>query len=429
MLAGCGSSEDAAAAAAPPPASPGAEGGAKDVPARVDGGAPDAAPPRPADDDELDDTGLPSGIPDKRYATQGVFSGTSGREPFVAFSDKGRVAVLDSKTGNRVVFTVIRPNGQPDTRFGIGGKTDVALPDTLAAPDAITGDILVDDEGRVIVYGHKQLASASAKVGFIARFAGGALDPTFANAGILSAPHTSFIGLRAFLDASGSVASYYTDAVDLSLPYAVRLGRVSAAGFIDTAFAGASVAAIADQLLAIDAAGRLLLRESTPTSSALLRFLPSGAIDAAWGTSGRVELPTGGGPFTQALPLADGSLVVTQYPPQQGSRLLRYDDQGRQGDVFPGESTREATSARLPLRVVANRLLLSDDTVVIERWTPGGTLDGTYGTGGRAELLPLCTIGETRVKPAVTRSGGAVVLSEKSTGGETVVWRLQRLTR
>jgi uncharacterized delta-60 repeat protein len=232
-------------------------------------------------------------------------------------------------------FVVARflPDGQPDPAFGNGG----------VAPQDFSGQTPAT---AVVVQSDTKLLVAVANMGtfvygtgaFVRLFADGSLDTTFGSNGVIT---TRF------------------------LPLAVRQlgdGKLVAAGI-----------------------------------GALGRFLPDGTPDPTFGVNGVVSLTY----FARALAVApDGGIVVGGYHPQ-GARFVlgRYLADGQPDPAFAGGAsitTDFAVASTLSALVVqpdgaivaaggydqfSDRESATDFTLV--RYLPDGSLDATFGTGGK----------------------------------------------
>lgn len=150
--------------------------------------------------------------------------------------------------GVNTVLVRLHGNGTPDAGFGPGGQRVFALGDGGSRTDC-AHSVAVQPDGRILVAGHADRGVDDSDW-FVARVtAAGALDPTFATAGV------RYLG--------AAVAPEGANVVRLD-----RLGNVLVGGFTtDT-----------DQV----------------RQGAIVRLLASGSDDPAFGTNGRYELPSAG---------------------------------------------------------------------------------------------------------------------------------------
>jgi uncharacterized delta-60 repeat protein len=166
-----------------------------------------------------------------------------------------------------------------------------------------------------------------------------------------------------------------------------------------------------------DASGRILATgfSGWPGTLVLFRTLPNGLPDPTFGIGGRVEHQLGAGPpaISGGIAMAlqdDGRIVVAggaSYPGGEGRRhatLVRFTAAGALDDSF-GTAGRvtivaEGEQTASPSDVVidaAGRLVVGleawsgggeDRHRFVQRYTPGGALDETFGDAGTVELGP-----------------------------------------
>lgn len=106
--------------------------------------------------------------------------------------------------------------------------------------------------------------------------------------------------------------------------------------------------------LQTDAAGRLLVTGATPgadgrSTATVLRFLPGGQVDAAWGLQGRASAPASAGDASavDVLPALDGSAIVlgtVEDPQSQRAALWRLLPSGQVDTAFGAAGALVATA-------------------------------------------------------------------------------------
>ena len=185
------------------------------------------------------------------------------------------------------------------------------------------------------------------------------------------------------------------------------------AGSLDTSFAGGIVDTPIGtgedyaQAMAVQADGRIVVAGSTTTTQgtdiALVRYQRDGAIDMSFGTGGKVVTPVGSGSdeaYAVALQ-ADGKIVVAGGSHQGASGidfvLLRYNADGSLDAGF-GTGGKVTTSfgnqtdrAYAVLIQSDNRIVVGGETTqgasgvdfALARYLSDGSLDASFGTGGR----------------------------------------------
>jgi uncharacterized delta-60 repeat protein len=194
----------------------------------------------------------------------------------VAIGADARIVVAGSTRGDHQTFAVARynPDGSLDSRFGAGGKAQVA------ATDPQVYALVIQPEGSVILAGTagspgpRPASGATAPFALVRFLADGRADQSFGSAGLVT---TSFEGSR-----SGARAAIAQTDGKLLIGGA-KFGAPSAQG------------------------------DALPESGfALARYNPDGSIDSGFGVGGRV-LTTMGDAGATPLSLAvqpDGKIVA-----------------------------------------------------------------------------------------------------------------------
>jgi uncharacterized delta-60 repeat protein len=228
----------------------------------------------------------------------------------------------------------LTPSGTPDEAFGDHGLA--VIPTDSVAPasfgNGVTTALAVDGGGRMVVAGLVPRAADEqiygTRVALARLLPNGSPDPTFAGGGV----RATRVG---------------TDAV----PAAV----------------------------AVRPDGRIVVAAKTDDDVALLRYLPDGTPDAAFGSAGVVVSDLGGIDVPAGLSLGrDGGILLA----------------GTAGRI-PGDSPRPP-----------NRIVLA-------RYTASGAPDPAFGTGGRVVTtlgLPYASAGGLAVRP-----DGRIVVAGTST--------------
>jgi uncharacterized delta-60 repeat protein len=283
----------------------------------------------------------------------------------VAIDSQGRIVVAGTTdTGSQHVFALTRylPSGTLDDSFGFHGIETEAIG---AGGDDEATSVAIDSQGRIVVGG---FSKSSTEYDFaVARFTpDGQLDTAGFNS-----PFGTRITQIGTMDAhatSGAVDSQ--DRIVLAgearngTQGVFALARYDANGALDSSFgSGGTVtlplgsATAAARAMTIDAQGRIvaagLARTTTSNDEfALARYLPSGALDPAFG----------GGSGYAMTPIStsdDTALAVA------------VDSQGR--IVAAGGNTTNG-----------------NDEFAVARYLSGGSLDPAFGSGGVA-LTPIGT--------------------------------------
>lgn len=318
----------------------------------------------------------PDGALDPAFGVGGrvltPFTG-AGKARAVAIQADGRIVVAGGGDG---VLGLVRyqPDGSLDTGFGAGGRVLTPF-DGAGAVRAV----LVQPDARIVVVAQGQDDFAA----LVRYLPSGALDPSFGAGGRVLTP---FVGARAARAATLQTDGRIVVAGDAEVDF-VALVRYRSDGTLDssfgsggrvlTSFTGGSAA----QAVALTPGGGIVVAGGGSTDfAALARYLPSGALDPAFGAGGFAVVSfAGAGSARDLAVLADGDLVVL------------------------GDGDESGFAALVGL-------------------TTAGVLDETFGVGGRM-LVPFFGAGAAR-KLAVEPGSGLIVLGD---GGEAEFAALVRL--
>jgi uncharacterized delta-60 repeat protein len=251
-------------------------------------------------------------------------------------------------------------DGSRDTSFGTGGVVSAA--GGVAGIDAAELSVLPD--GRIVLAAGGGVPGGPA---FVARFLpDGAPDATFGSAGI-AAMGAGLFELRALL--------VQTDGKPIVVGMGAQSGgtalvRLTPSGAPDPSFGTGGVAEApnpssttsgAPGAALLEADGSVLVGAVAANHFVLVRFRPDGAVDAAFGNGGVAVLgplpDAGAGYVTDIAPLADGRLAVA------------------------------ATASEFQPPLATEPLIISSERVnfVLFAVRPDGTLDTSFGNGGRID--------------------------------------------
>jgi uncharacterized delta-60 repeat protein len=322
-------------------------------------------------------------------------------------------------------FCVVRlraANGTLDPTFGSAGKRVI---DFGTDDESVYGAALQPD-GKIVLAGDSRLQVA------VARLKGnGTLDTTFDGDGkkllswgaigrataVLVAPNGKIL-LGGFSGPEGGN---------------IQVARLNATGALDTTFGTGGIAGIDfggddfGEAMARQADGRIVVAgRSTAAGAVVARLRATGALDPDFGNGGRVTLP-GGGSVRAVLVAPDrkivvagnasisAMMVVTRLMPD-GSPDTTFDGDGTATIDFGSTSDIAAGVVRQPdgKLVVAGYTQASED-VAVARLNPNGSLDATFGAGGKATVdFGVATFGN-----AVARApNGRIVVAGQRTGGD-----------
>src|SRR5439155_1647217 len=226
------------------------------------------------------------------------------------------------------------------------------------------------------------------------------LDPAFGSEGRVLANFGGRDGARALaLQANGKIVVAGFTSSDFGTLRRFALARYNADGTLDPSFGGGGRVltnfAGRDEAsaLALQSDGKIVVAGFSGAGGrqdfAVARYNPDGSLDPSFGSGGRVLTDFGGDDEAAALALqSDGKIVVTgfSFSDAGGSdiALARYNPDGTLDASF-GSGGRVLTDFGLASGLV----LQSDGRIVVAgggslaRYTPDGSLDPSFGAGGR----------------------------------------------
>ena len=309
----------------------------------------------------------PDGQPDPTFGSGGVVSTAFGVDiqdeaHAVAVQSDGRIVVAGAVYGD---FGLARYNadGSLDPTFGDGGRVTTSFGTSPQSFDSAR-DVAIQSDGRIVVVGEAH--NGSFPVFALARYnADGSLDETFGTGGLVRTP----------FDPESSSATSIGLLAD---------GRIIAVGYAST---------------------------GSSQHFALARYDADGNLDASFGTGGRVTTAFGDDPFTydqaQAVAVLPGGKVVAVGSTNPGGSndsdfaMARYDEDGSLDETF-GMGGRVTTAFGPEYDVAWDVTAQADGHIIVggtssvepfggdyaidialARYDEGGSLDDTFGTGGR----------------------------------------------
>jgi uncharacterized delta-60 repeat protein len=357
------------------------------------------------------------------------FDGREDAASDVVVLGDGRIVVLgradDARPGGRLhdVLARLRPDGSLDPTFGGDGRLDLTVPNASFAAGAIT----LDSAGRLLVAGGASVMTAGTPSGGFAvvrLLDDGALDTSFASAG-LAVSASGGTAQSVVIDPAGRILLTGAWATGTEAGTEAAVSRLLPDGSVDTTFGGGDGFATVGlgprndygRAAAVDAAGNIVVtgnsddpRYSGGGFFAVFRLDPAGTPDASFGTGGAWMSPTAWSEGRAVAAVPGGGVVVaghTRPAPGDGGyqfALLGFDAAGRLdpafgagGEVttnFLGYASNDASAMVVQPDgkvIVGGTTDLNDDdwsAFTLARYTPGGTLDPTFGTGGRAAAVP-----------------------------------------
>jgi uncharacterized delta-60 repeat protein len=395
-------------------------------------------------------------------ALDGTFSGdgklfvpvTGGGNTYMAVQGDGRVVVTQSQTNRTPVMRAdfdmwvyrFESDGDADPTWA-GGRA--AVVDFYRGWDH-ADDVLVQPDGKVVLVGTMESASkADGETGFqntaIARLTpGGQLDATFSGDGKFGQDFADVRQTVAAVAVQGDgktiVAGTYRHASAVS-PTGITddffLRRYTVDGSLDATFGNggtvirdvfvAQFDTLSDILIQPD--GKILALGHTAGFGregdiALMRFNSNGTPDTSFSGDGRLAQGLGGADRGVELALrSDGDILVsaTSTAPGRAFALIRYNangtlDAGLDGDGILYHNFGDRIAVQADNKVLIVRDEPTDDffgsAAIVTRLNTNGTLDGTYGSGGRTAPVMFGNEDFVTARQIVVQGGKALVLAD-----------------
>jgi uncharacterized delta-60 repeat protein len=342
------------------------------------------------------------------------FFGVFDRAWAAAVQTDGKiVAAGDAVDSSIRDFALARYNtdGSLDPTFGVGGEVTTSFfgSNDEARAVAIQGD------GKIVVAGWALNASTDWDFALARYKTDGSLDSTFGTGGKVT---TDFFGFADFANAvaiqgdskivvAGDAAHSFTSPTN----YDFALARYNADGTLDSTFgSGGKVTTEfsgnddSAQGLAIQGDGKIVAAGFAVVTApvgdfALARYNPDGTLDTAFGTGGKVTTDfRGGSDAAHGVAIQGDGKIVAAGVNAIGNgdfALARYNADGTLDGTF-GTGGRVSTGF-LGDRDSATAVAIQGDGKIVAvgsangtdyefalaRYNPDGTLDGTFGSGGK----------------------------------------------
>jgi uncharacterized delta-60 repeat protein len=343
----------------------------------------------------------------------------------VAVQSDGKLVVVGQAykqndfSGEDFVVTRYNTDGTLDTTFGRGGKVRTDFPGLAAVPSSV----VIQPDGKIVVAGGAfPLFTFAGNFELVRYNPNGSLDTSFGNGGIVTTifPEGSY-AFDVALQPDGKIIAAGTVFVDFNpgdmSDTDFALARYNPNGSLDTTF-GNSGMVTTDFLgheddafsVLIQPDGKIIAVGSTNDPAtfydfAAVRYLSNGTIDTAFGVAGKVRTDFGDQNFDRARSAAlqpDGKIVaagfaISQNGGVQNFAVARYTSNGVLDTTFSGDGIRQidfgnccqgATKVLLQsdgkiITVGGSNGESSEDDFLLARLSPRGSLDPTFGVGGK----------------------------------------------
>jgi uncharacterized delta-60 repeat protein len=334
----------------------------------------------------------------------------------LAIQPDGRILVVGYVAVNGTLdFGLARYNadGSLDTSFGAGGEviTDVG---GNGDPDGI----VVLPSGKILVAGQGSNGGSTSESTLVQYTASGNLDTSFGTGGEVFTKFTAGNDFATGLAVQADGKLVVAGDANYQGPNGhadCALARYNADGGLDNTFGtgGQIIVALTDHIhgIAIQADGRIVVAGDKYSGAswdfALARFNGDGSLDGTFGTGGLATTDFNGG-YDSARSLAiqpDGRIVAVGYGTSNpaigsGFGLARYNTDGSLDTTF-GAGGKVTTNffgfngdAASGVAILSNGKLVAGGSVFsgtspsasdfgLARYNPNGSLDTTFGTGGK----------------------------------------------
>lgn len=336
----------------------------------------------------------------------------------LALQPDGKIVVggIENITGVDNDFALVRynPDGSLDTTFGIGGKVSTAIGN---GDDQIKA-ILIQPDGKIVASGVSDgdITPSVVYDAAVVRYnAAGSLDTSFGTGGIVTSrfglPGFQFNGTSMSIQADNEIviAGHYNGGANGNEFFAIRY---TTTGALDSSFGTGGVVITnfgtsSDECygMTIQPDGKLVLSGTSTVAGlqpdfALARYNTDGSLDATFGIGGLVTTDFGNGYSEngrKVIVQTDGKLILAGfiYGTSTDYALARYNADGSLDTSF-GTGGKVITAVGTLQDYGANVLLQTDNKIIVSgyssiflydfsmvRYNTDGTLDTTFGTGGK----------------------------------------------
>ncbi len=317
------------------------------------------------------------------------------------------------------VVTRYNPDGTLDTTFGRGGKVRTDFPGLAAVPSSV----VIQPDGKIVVAGGAfPLFTFAGNFEVVRYNPNGSLDRSFGNGGIVTTtfPEGSYASDVA-LAPDGKIIAAGTVFVDFipgeSSNTDFALARYNPDGSPDTTFGNGGQVSTDFVGLEDDAFSVLIQPDgkivavgsannpATYYDFAAVRYLSNGTIDTTFGVAGKVSTDFGDQNFDRARSAVlqpNGSIVaagfaISQNGGVQNFAVARYTSSGILDATFSGDGKTQidfgdcCQSANKVLLQSDGKIITvgyantedSDSDFLLARLNPRGSLDASFGVGGK----------------------------------------------
>jgi uncharacterized delta-60 repeat protein len=316
-------------------------------------------------------------------------------------------------------FLVVRVlgDGSLDPSFGQGGRvtTDIAttappqpcggcVPPIISPADDGAADVVLQSDGRIVAGGYTTSGGGGTNFALVRYLSGGALDQTFGAGGrvitdVTAGADDSISAL--LLQGDGKIVAVGRTGDHLALV------RYRSDGTLDPNFGAAGIVTttgVIPYAAALDPNGKMIVAGTAstigPFDLVVARYLPDGTLDPGFGAAGVVttDLGTAGDAARAVVLQSDGKIVVAGESASDSAStfaLVRYQPDGTLDPTFgqggrvvagppyaSGRSVAVQGDGRIVVGGFAWISTWAGDEIAIARYLPNGQLDSDFGHGG-----------------------------------------------
>jgi uncharacterized delta-60 repeat protein len=344
------------------------------------------------------------------------FSGRSNSASAIALQSDGKIVVAgDALTATGppdIAVARYNNDGSLDSSFGTGGRVTT---DFAGRSDNGTA-IAVQPDGKILVAGGVDLSATQFDFGLVRYNANGSLDSTFGSGGKVTTDFNGGLDGASAIGLQGDGRIVLAGFATAGDPH-MALARYNSNGTLDTTFGtgGKLITNINGtrdfaNAIAIQSDGKILAAGSTLDSItsfvifALARYHADGSLDSTFGSGGKVttRVVFGDGEDDEIFGLAiqpDGRILAAGRANfAQDFGLVRYQTNGALDTAFGtnGVVTTDFNGSidrafgmalqidgKIVLAGAANLTTGSTGDFGLARYNPNGSLDATFGAGGK----------------------------------------------
>jgi len=384
--------------------------------------------------------------------TTSIGSGDDYVNSVVLQSDGKIVAAGYSYNGSNYDFAIVRYNtdGSLDTTFDTDGK--VTTP--IASGDDRAYSVVLQSDGKIVAAGYSYNGSDN-DFAIVRYNTDGSLDTTFDTDGKVTTQigSGSEIANSVVLQSDGKIVA--AGSSDNGSNYDFAIVRYNTDGSLDTTFdtdgkVTTPIGSRSDTAygVVLQSDGKIVAAgysfNGSDNDFAIVRYNTNGSLDTTFDTDGKVTTPIGSrSEIAFSVVLQSDGKIVAAGSSDNGSNydfaIVRYNTDGSLDTTFDTDGkvttpigSRSDTAYGVVLqsdgKIVAAGYSFngSDNDFAIVRYNTNGSLDTTFGTGGKV-TTPIGS-GNEEANSVVLQSDGKIVVAGSSVNGSNYDFAVVRYT-